>query len=136
MRCAPRRRGLYSLSMQRNLLAVGIVAWAVLGPGVCDALCFSSAPTPADTSCHEAPATNSVPAPSPYSEMECCDEVIFVTASPAHLAEVVLGPLPWGVGTEAQERKVTATRCAFPRAPDLPNSPYLRVTPPRLVYLG
>ena len=122
--------------MQWNLLAVGIVAWALLGPGVCEALCLLSAPTPVHTACHEAPATDSPPAPSRHSEMECCDEVTFVTTAPARLVEVVLGPVPWLVGTEARERKFITPSSAFPRAPDLSNSPYLRVTPPRLVYLG
>ncbi|MCS5638116.1 MAG: hypothetical protein NZ990_16470 [Myxococcota bacterium] len=122
--------------MQRNLLAVGIVAWALLGPAVCEALCLSSAPTPAHPGCHEAPATDRAPAPSPHSEMECCDEAIFASASPAQLLQVLLGPLPWGVASEAPEREPTVTARALPRPPDLPNSPYLRVTPPRLVYLG
>jgi hypothetical protein len=68
--------------------------------------------------------------------MECCDEVTFVTTAPARLVEVVLGPVSWLVGTEARERKFITPSSAFPRAPDLSNSPYLRVTPPRLVYLG
>ena len=124
------------LYMQRKLLAIGIVSWALLAPGVCQAFCLLSAPAPTHAACHEAPATDRAPVPDPHSEIECCDEVIFATTSYVHLLEGVLGPLLRGVTTEAKECEFATTPTAFPRPPDLANSPYLRVTPPRLVYQG
>ena len=121
--------------MSRYGLAVGIVAWILLGPAVCGALCLPSSPDPAEFPCHEAPAPGR--APDPRAEMTCCDEVVFLTASTAQLLETLLGPLSLAgaaVAVELPETEPGSTPRALPRPPDLPNSPYLHVTPPRLVY--
>ena len=117
--------------MKRHRLAVGIVCWVLLSPGICEAYCI--APAPAHPDCHQVAPTEGEPAPAPHSELECCERAVLVGAATGQV------PLPNSlshrVADDPQpEQKAASDR--VPEPPDLPNSPYLQVTPPRLVYLG
>lgn len=125
--------------MSRYALAIGIVGWILLGPGICAALCLPSSHDPAELPCHEAPAPERAPTPDSHAGMSCCDKSVFLAASTTQLVESLLGPLSLStaaVEIELPEPEPASTPRALPSPPDLPNSPYLRVTPPRLVYQG
>lgn len=118
--------------MVQHLAAIGILSWALLGPAVCEAAC-NVAQESAHQECHSAPVASEEQEPKQHSE-ECCKEVLFAVQSAPVQLEVVAGLSLAAPEYRDPREDQTVSVVELPRPPDLPNSPYLRVTPPRLVY--
>ncbi len=120
--------------MARQLAAVGFLACALLMPALCEALCLLPEPAMTPEHCHEGPAPASTPAPE-SEHSDCCNEVVFVgSSSPPELrsfAPLLAAAFP----LDQLEVDREAPLARLPRPPDGANSPYVRVNPPRLVYL-
>lgn len=119
--------------MPLRLLALTLVLLGTLGPAVCRAACADVGAAPA-LPCHAAsPQSEEAP---PVHDETCCDEARLVR--PAAANTVLDSPFALALPSAnafdpAQPARPVLAR-VLPRPPDLENSPYVRVTPPRLAY--
>ena len=114
--------------MAPRLLALTLVLCGTLGPAVCRAACAERS-APVAMPCHEPPADER----APVHDETCCDDVDLARFAapetpPAALATAFV-PVP--EPTPADKPLLAGT---LPRPPDVDNSPYVRVTPPRRAY--